>query len=85
MSITFSLEESKELTQRFLKASGKSTMEELLALWEEEIIEIEAKIENYGNFAIRDGKVLPLDLYGTYADGKFKDIDMILGALKVIG
>ena len=43
MSITFCLEESKELTQRFLKASGKSTMEELLALWEEEIIEIEAK------------------------------------------
>lgn len=53
-SLTFSLEESNELTKRMLKASGKSKMEDLLALSEKEIIKLNEEFDDYSNYAIRD-------------------------------
>ena len=45
VDLTFSLDETNELTKRFLKKSGKSNMEELVALSEDEIIKINKKIK----------------------------------------
>lgn len=82
LSLTFSLEEASELTKRMLKASGKSKMEDLIALSEKEISKLNEEFDDYSNYAIRDGNILPLDLYEAYKNGKGKDIDMLLGTNK---
>lgn len=82
LSITFSKDEAKLLTKKFLQNAGKYNMDDLVALSEDEIIEIEKKVENYGNFAERDGNILPEDLYEQYKNGKTKNIDILLGSTK---
>ncbi len=81
-SLTFSLDEAEKLTQKMIEESGKSKMEDLVALSEEEIIKLNSKIDDYANYAIRDGNVLPLDLYEEYKKGKGKDIDILVGSNK---
>jgi para-nitrobenzyl esterase len=57
-------------------------MEDLLALPEDEIKKLHNEISSYDCFAIRDGYILPEDLYEGYKSGKGKDIDMLLGSNK---
>jgi para-nitrobenzyl esterase len=82
LSLTFSMEESEKSTKELLKKSGASNMEDLLALSEDEIKKIHNEISSYDCFAIRDGYILPEDLYEGYKSGKGKDIDMLLGSNK---
>ena len=82
LSLTFSTEETNELTKRLLKASGKSKMDDLLALSEKELSKLNEEFDDYSNYAARDGNILPLDLYEEYKNGKGKDIDMLLGTNK---
>ena len=76
MSLTFSSEESKDLTKRLLKKSGASNMKDLLSLSEEKILEIYTSLNDYSNYAPRDGIVLPTDLYDKYKSGVTKNLDM---------
>ena len=82
MSLTFSSEESKDLTKRLLKKSGASNMKDLLSLSEEKILEIYTSLNDYSNYAPRDGIVLPTDLYDKYKSGVTKNLDMLLGSNK---
>jgi para-nitrobenzyl esterase len=79
ISLTFSLDETKELTKRLLKKSGAKNMDDLLKLSETKIKEIDKDTYNYNNYAVRDGIVLPLDIYEAYSKKDLKDIDFLLG------
>ena len=82
LSLTFSTDETKELTKRLLKESGAKNMDDLIKLSEAKLIEIANEIDDYDNYAVRDGNILPFDLYDAYKSGKTKNIDMLLGSNK---
>ena len=78
-AFTFSREEAQTLTEKFLKKANASTMEDLLALSEAQLIELNKTLNDYNNFPERDGVVLPEDLYAAYASGAASDVDMLSG------
>lgn len=82
MSLSFSMEESEKSTEELIKKSGASKMDDLLALSEDEIKQIHSEISSYDCYPIRDGNILPVDLYEGYKSGKGKEIDMLLGSNK---
>ena len=82
MSLSFSIEESKKSIEELIKKSGASNMDNLVALSEDEIKKIHSKISSYDCYPIRDGNILPVDLYEAYKSGKGKEIDMLLGNTK---
>ena len=82
LSLTFSSEATKKLTEELLEKSGATKMEDLVAISEEKLRTISDDIFGYNNFAERDGNILPTDLYEAYKSGSGKDIDMLLGSNK---
>ena len=82
MALSFSMEESKQSTEELIKRSGASNMDDLIALSEDDIKKIHSEISSYDCYPIRDGNILPQDLYEGYKSGKGKDIDMLLGSNK---
>ena len=79
IAFTYSTEESKLQTRKFMDQVKASSMKDLLALSEEEIMKVNEKLNDYNNFPVRDGIILPEDLYAAYAEGKGSDIDMLSG------
>ena len=79
LSLSYSKSETKLLAEKLLQKSGAKNMEDLIDLSEEEMSKLMKEINDYSNFAERDGNILPLDLYEAYKDGKGNDIDMLLG------
>ena len=63
LSLTYSKSEAKLLAEKLLQKSGSKTMEDLIELSEEEMIELKKELNDDCNFAERDGNILPLDLY----------------------
>ena len=66
LSLTYSKSEAKLLAEKLLQKSGSKTiktMEDLIELSEEEMIELQKELNDDCNFAERDGNILPLDLY----------------------
>ncbi|MCR5783703.1 MAG: carboxylesterase family protein [Clostridia bacterium] len=80
VALTYSKEECQNLTKLLLKKSGCTTMDELTALSEEELISLNEELNDYNNFPERDGIVLPEDPYGAYADGGAAKTDMLIGS-----
>jgi len=80
ISLTFSVEESEKYIKKLIKKTGASNMDDLLALSEDEIEEIYSDLGDC--YPVRDGNILPVDLYEDYKSGKGKDIDMFLGSNK---
>ncbi len=79
IALTYNTEECQRLTEMLLDESGAENMDELMALSEEELMEINVALNDYNNFPERDGIVIPKDLYKAYENGESADIDMILG------
>jgi len=79
IALTFSREECQTQTRMLLKEAKASSMKELLALSEQELMRINEKLNDYNNFPERDGVVLPEDLYGAYAEGGACDVEMLTG------
>ena len=79
LALTFSKAECKEFTRRLLIESGKRSLEELLALSEEELMKINEKVNYYNNYPQRDGVLIPEDPYQPYRDGATVDVDMMIG------
>ncbi len=79
VALTYSKSECQELTRILLEESGCSTMDQLMALSEEEIIKINEELNDYNNFPERDGIVLPVDPYGAYENGRAAKIDLMTG------
>ena len=78
-AFTYSREECQLLTEKLLKKTGAKSMDDLVALSEEEIMEINEDLNDYNNFPERDGIILPEDLHAAYDSGITADVDMLIG------
>ena len=85
------MEHGIHVTQNFLAATGCQTMEELMELTTEEIIDAYLKASivdkncllGTANFPLLDGVTLPedrADMYGMWGDGKRAKIDLMIGS-----
>ena len=79
IAFTYSREESQALTAKLLQEAGASSIEELAALDEDSLRKINKKLNDHNIFPVRDGIVLPEDLYEAYQGGKGAGIDMLIG------
>ena len=78
-AFTYSREECRLLTDKLLEKTGAKSMDDLMALSEEELMKINEDLNNYNNFPERDGIILPEDLQEAYASGRASDVDMLIG------
>ncbi len=79
VAFTSSREECALLTDKLMKASGCRTMQQLVALSTNTLMQLNKELNDYNNFPERDGVVLPLDPYAAYENGDVADIPMLLG------
>ena len=79
LAFSYSREECQTLTRMLLEETGASSMDELLALSEQDITKVNQELNDWINFPERDGVVLPEDLYAAYAGGAGADIEMLTG------
>ena len=79
---SYSRRESRYLTQMLLKNSKCSNMEELMALSEEELMNLNEDLNDSNNFPLRDGIVLPEELYSAWENPDLADIDFMTGTNK---
>lgn len=79
IALTYSTEECQRLTEMLLDETGAENMDDLMALSEEELMEINENLNDYNNFPERDGVVIPENLYAAYENGESAEIDMIIG------
>ena len=79
IAFTYSREEAQALTAKLLGETGASCMEELEAIEEDSLRKINKKLNDHNIFPVRDGIVLPEDLYEAYQGGKGAGIDMLIG------
>ena len=79
VALTYSKDECQRLTQMLLDETGCSTMAELTALSEEELVQCNLNLNDYNNFPERDGVVLPEDLYAAYERGDAAHVDFLIG------
>ena len=79
IAFTYSREEAQALTARLLQETGASCMEELAALDEDRIRKINKKLNDHNIFPVRDGIILPQDLYKADEEGRGAGIDMLIG------
>ncbi|MBQ9680626.1 MAG: carboxylesterase/lipase family protein [Ruminococcus sp.] len=79
VALTFSKEECKDFTRRLVKEAKTKLMDDLMALTEEQLKEINEKLNYYNNFPMRDGRIIPLDPYEPYVKGVTADVEMLMG------
>ena len=80
VSLTYSREECQTLTQKLKKATGATSVADLMALDTKTLKEINEDLNDYAIFPERDGIVLPEDPYKAYENGAAKDIDIMIGS-----
>lgn len=79
VALTFSKKECADFTRRLLKESGCGSMDELMALSEDDLKKVNEPLNEYNNFPQRDGRLIPLDPYAPYKDGLSVDVDLLIG------
>lgn len=82
IALTFDRKECEPFTRKFMKNSNCNNMQDLLNLTTEQIQEANAPINDKNNFPMRDGRIVPKDLYKAYRSGKSAWCDMINGTNK---
>lgn len=80
VSLTYSREECQTLTQKLKKATGATSVADLMALDTKTLKEINEDLNDYAIFPERDGIVLPEAPYKAYENGAAKDIDIMIGS-----
>ena len=79
IALTYSKEECQALTEKLMDEVDAKSMDDLLALSEDDLYEATVNIGLGYNFPQRDGRILPLDLYKAYEDGASAGISMMSG------
>ena len=82
IALTYSRSEAQDLTRKLLKKTKARSMDDLMALSEEELMQVNQSLNDYNNFPERDGVILPEDLYAAYEAGKGSGVDMMIGTNK---
>ena len=78
-ALTYSKAECRDFTRRLMKTAGAESMRDLTLLPEEELMQVNEKVNFYNNFPQRDGILIPEDPYEPYRDGRTADVDMLIG------
>lgn len=78
VALTYSKLECQPLTKLLLKETKATSMDDLLKLSTDELKEVNEHLNGYANYPMRDGFVLPEDLYAAYENGN-SDVDMLIG------
>ncbi len=79
VALTFSREECRYFTDLLVKESRCTSMKDLLSLSEDQLRELNEKLNYYNNFPQRDGRLIPLDPYEPWLNGATADIDLMIG------
>ncbi|MCR5079408.1 MAG: carboxylesterase family protein [Bacilli bacterium] len=79
LSLTYSKSECKVLTDKLIESAKTDSMEDLMKFTEGDIKELNESLNDFNNFPMRDGKLIPFDPYLPYKEGYTKDIDMLFG------
>lgn len=80
VAFTYSREESLSLTEMLLEKTEAKSMDDLMALSEEELMEVNQSLNDYNNFPERDGILLPEDPYEAYRAGEASGVDLLIGS-----
>ena len=78
-ALTFSREEDLFLTEKLIRLTGAQSVDDLLALSEEELMVLNESLNDYNNFPERDGVILPEDLQEMYNTERSAAIDFLIG------
>lgn len=78
VALTYSKLECQPLTKLLLKETKATCMADLLKLSTADLKKINENLNGYANYPMRDGFVLPEDLYGAYESSEM-DVDMLIG------
>lgn len=78
-ALTYSKEQCQPMTKRIMALTNAKNMQDLQKLSKKELQEIAGKVSNLACFPQRDGRILPLDLYGQYAAGASTQVDILMG------
>ena len=81
-SQTNSVEESVASTNDLMKALGCKTVADLLKVDARKLVDTAAAVIALRMFPVRDGRILPLDLWEAYAGGAARDITFLQGCNK---
>ena len=80
---TNSIETSLLIAEKIIKITGAKSVEDLLKIAEGDIYGLlESLGEELNIFPVRDGVILPIDLYNAYDKMDFKGLDFIIGTNK---
>ncbi len=79
VALTYSREECQGFTDRLLKETGAANMQDLMLLSEEELMQVNEKLNADNNFPQRDGVLIPEDPYAPYREGRTVETDMMIG------
>ncbi|MBR6172700.1 MAG: carboxylesterase family protein [Eubacterium sp.] len=79
VALTYSKKECRNFTEKLLKESGARTMDDLMALSEDELRKVNHAINQYNNFPQRDGVLIPLNPYKSWLEGETAHLDVMMG------
>ena len=79
VALTFSKAQCKGLTDRLIAESGAESMDDLMALSEEELKSLNENLNEFINFPQRDGRLIPVNPFSAFWKGKSVDVDMMIG------
>ena len=79
VALTFSKAQCQSFTKRLLKACRCGDMASLAALDTEKLKAVNENLNYYNNFPQRDGRLIPLDPYQAYLDGRSAGVDLLTG------
>ena len=79
VALTFSKEECLDYTRKLMKGAGAQNMDDLMKLSEQELTELNNRLDLDNNFPQRDGRLIPLNPYEPYRNGETADVDILIG------
>lgn len=79
VALTYSREEVHDLTVDFMKNAGAKNMDDLMALDEDQLMVLNKPLNERNNFPLRDGRILPENLYEAYKKGYGANITILSG------
>lgn len=79
IALTYSREECAALTKKLLTLSQCKTAQELAALPIDVFRKLNEKLNDFNNFPMRDGRIVPEGPYGVYKSGASREVDLMIG------
>ncbi|MBO6046456.1 MAG: carboxylesterase family protein [Erysipelotrichaceae bacterium] len=82
IALTFSKKEAQKLTYKIRKEHHVKSVKQFKEMSFDELKTMNLTLNEYNNFPIRDSRLIPVDLYNEYYQGKASDKDMIIGTMQ---